>query len=156
MKWEDIYQLFRASKSSPNLLVNKRYVGAFVYRFVDIPNSYKQTIVDGEGNIVKIQYVPFSIPFYVKREKVIEKIFKTYENKLGSDNIIPVSDELIENYNQYWDIEFIGLTDKLGDRYSAQIEAPSGEKMFFSLLEGKELSDVWQVVFKPIPYLKIF
>ena len=148
--YDFVYELMRAYKNS-HLLVNKRMVGAKVSEFLDIPRSYKQIIRDEKGDEQYFQFFEFKVPFYIKREKGIEKYFKRIEN-FFEGRIIPVSDEEIERYNQYWELPFIGKTIEFLPQNSAMIETPKGEKHYFSLEKGKELPDVFEIMFKPLPY----
>lgn len=150
MEYLDLYELMRAYKDS-KLLVNKRLIGGKVSRFVDLPNSYRQIVRDKEGRETYYQFFEFGVPFYLKREKAIEK----YLRRLGEpleEMLLDVSDEEIEKFNQYWDLEFIGRTVDFKERNSAMLITPSGKKYCFSLEEGKELNDAFQVMFKPLPY----
>ena len=140
----------RAYKNS-KLVVNKRLIGGKVSHFVDLPNSYKQVVRDSLGNETYYQFFEFKVPFYLKREKAIEK----YLTKLGKpleDVLLEISDEDIERFNEYWDLDFIGKTVDFKEKNSAMIETPKGERYYFSLEEGKELNDAFQVMFKPLPY----
>lgn len=150
MNFSYFYELMRAYPDS-NLLVNKHHVGCIVNKFVRMNNAFYQIIrVDGEE--IKVQFIRFSISSFAKREKAIIKHLKKIENKFGENNIIPIDDEKILMYNTYWDVSHIGLTHNLLDDNAAMIVLPDGKKMYFSLETGKGLSDVWQVVFKPLPY----
>lgn len=149
MEFKDIYELMRAYKSS-NMVINKSYIGCRVKEFLDIP-SYKQIIRDSSGREEYYQYFEFSVPFYIKRERRIERYLKRIEDRF-SKVIQPIEDDEIEYYNQYWDMDFIGLVYEFLPYSSACVISPSGESYYFSLVEGKELSDVFQIFFKPIPY----
>lgn len=150
MEFKDIYELLRAYKGS-NLLVNKRLIGGRVLQFLDIPRSYKQIIRDKNGKEVYYQFFEFKVPFHLKREKAIERFLKKIESKFEG-KLLQITDKEIENYNQYWDLDFIGKTVDFKEKNSAMIVNPKGEKFYFSLEEGKELNDAFQVMFKPIPY----
>ncbi len=64
MEYSDVYELMRAYKGS-NLLVNKRMIGGRVSEFLDIPNSYRQTIRDEKGNETYYQFFEFKVPFCI-------------------------------------------------------------------------------------------
>lgn len=149
MRYNDLYELMRAYRDS-NLLVNKLYCGARVSSFISIP-SYRQIIRDATGKESYYQYFEFKLPFYIKREKAVERFFKRTET-LFSGVILPVSDEEIESFNTYWELPFIGLTQEFLPFSSSMIIRPDGSRYYFSLVEGKELSDVFQIFFKPIPF----
>ncbi len=151
MKYKDIYELMRAYKGS-NLLVNKWHIGGRVSEFVDIPNSYKQIVRDENGNEFKYQFFRYRIPATLKTERKIEGYLKKYVESKFQGKLLPIENEEIEKFNQYWDLDFIGLTKSLDFRNSAKIETPKGEVLYFSMEKGKELSDVYEVMFKPLPY----
>ena len=150
MKYNDLYELMRAYKGA-KLLVNKRLIGGRVSQFIDLPNSYRQVIRDEEGKEVYYQFFEFKLPFYLKREKAIEKYLKKLGEPLEKV-LLDISDEEIEKFNQYWDLDFIGMTQEFKEKNSAMVETPKGQRYFFSLEEGKELNDAFQVFFKPLPY----
>lgn len=151
MEYSDVYELMRAYEGS-NLLVNKKVIGGRVSEFLDIPNSYRQTIRDEKGNETYYQFFEFKVPFTLKREKKIVEYLKNYFESKFKGKLLEVSDEEIERYNQYWGLDFIGLTYKFEERNASQIITPSGNVYNFSLEKGKELSDVYEVMFKPLPY----
>lgn len=150
MKFEDIYELMRAYRDS-NLLVNKRFVGGRVSKFVEIPNSYKQVIRDKDGNETYYQFFEFKVPFYLKREGAITRYLKKIEEKF-ENTLVDITDEEIDEFNRYWDLDFIGKTVEFREKNSAMIINPKGEKYYFSLEDGKELNDAFQIMFKPLPY----
>ena len=150
MNFSFVYELMRAYKGS-SLLVNKRLIGGRVREFVDVQNSYKQIVRDDKGIETLYQYFEFEVPFYLKREKAIERYLKQIE-RVFQGNLLFVSDDEINRFNTYWNLEFIGKTNRFLPVNSAKIISPDGREYYFSLEEGKELSDVFEVMFKPLPY----
>ena len=150
MEFKDVYELMRAYKDS-NLLVNKRLIGGRVSEFLDIPKSYRQVIRDDKGSETLYQFFEFKLPQRLKRERAIERYLKKLERKF-EDKLLPISDEEIEHFNEYWDLDFIGKTVEFKDKNSVMIINPKGKRFYFSLEEGKELNDAFQIMFKPLPY----
>ena len=148
--YDFVYELMRAYRES-SLLINKRVIGGKVKEFLDIPGSYKQIVVDEKGNKSYYQYIEFSVPSRYKSEKKIEKYLKGLEEKYFKGKLLYISDEEIERFNRYWELEFIGLVEKL-NKGGALVEKPDGEKICVSLRKGKRVPDVFEILFKPLAY----
>ncbi len=149
--YDFIYELMRAYKGS-NLLVNKRLVGGKVESFLDIPNSIMQYVrLNGIEN--RYQAIEFHIPFHIKREKAIEEYFKKIEKEVFKDKLLPITDEEIEHFNQYWKLEHIGYVFSVSDEEDdIAIWKSDKELHMFSLHRGKTLHDGFQIFFKPLAY----
>jgi len=151
VSYDFVYELMRAYRDS-NLLVNKRVVGGKVKEFLEIPDSYRQVVIDENGNKTFYQYVEFKIPFYLKSEKALSKYLKKIEENVFKNSLLQISDEEIENFNRYWNLEFVGLIGSLENKNCAGIVKPSGEQVYVSLQKGKRLPDVYEILFKPLAY----
>lgn len=146
-----VYELMRAYKDS-NLLINKRVIGGKVEDFLDIPGSYRQIVRDSEGKESRYQYIEFSVPNRLKREKKIEDYLRKIEEEVFKGKLLHISDEEIERFNEYWDLPFLGLVKDIDDKSSGCVIKPDGEKVCISLRRGKRVRDVFEVFLKPLAY----
>ena len=146
-----IYELMRAYNSG-NLLVNKWLIGGKVEKFLDIENSVMQYI-KVNGKVQRFQSIHFKVPFYLRKEKKIEEYFKKIEQDVFKNALLPISDEEIDHYNQYWKLDYIGYVFEIDDNEDdIAIWRYKDKLMMFSLHRGKVLSDAFQIFFKPLAY----
>ncbi len=150
--YDFIYELMRAYKDS-NLLINKRVVGGQVEEFLDISNSYKQIVINENREMKKYQYIEIKILSRYRSERSLEKFFKRIETEIFQNKLLEISDEEIQYFNTYWNLNFIGLVSKLEDKNSAGIYKPDGNAIYVSLEKGKELPDVFEILFKPLAFI---
>jgi hypothetical protein len=141
----EIYRLYRAIKDE-NLLINNTFIGGKVSEF-KLPDSYKQTLkIDGE--VMLFEYIPFSIPSWIVREKKIEEHIKKKYLPLFEDRLLETTDKEIEIYNAEWDIiPHLRLKEPI-DNY-VKIEHGSN-KIILSMENGKRMPDHYVYYFKPL------
>jgi len=164
VEYSFVYELMRAYPNS-KLLVNKRVVGGEVEEFLDIPHSYKQVIFDEKGRARKFQYVEWSLPFWLKFlptsfflwrqgwwKKLLTKHFKRIEEEVFEGKLLPVADEEIEKWNEYWG-EQVYLLEECTNRNCAFVITPQGETVIVGKeAKGKPVPDSFELVLKPLGY----
>lgn len=140
-----VYKLYRAIKDE-NLLINNTFIGGKVKEF-KLPNSYKQTLkIDGETML--FEYIPFSIPSLIVREKKIESHIRKKYLPLFEDRLIETTDREIEIFNTDWDITpYLRLREPM-DNY-VKIEH-GNNKIILSMENGKRMPDHYVYYFKPL------
>jgi hypothetical protein len=141
----EIYKLYRAIKDE-NLLINNTFIGGKVSEF-KLPDSYKQTLkIDGE--VMLFEYMPFSIPSWIVREKKIEEYIRKKYLPLFEDRLLETTDKEIEIFNAEWDIApYLRLKEPL-DNY-VKIEH-GNNKIILSMENGKRMPDHYVYYFKPL------
>jgi hypothetical protein len=140
-----IYKLYRAIKDS-NLLVNNSFIGGKVSEF-KLPDSYRQTLkINGETML--FEYVPFSIPSWIAREKKIEEYIRKKYLPLFEDRLLETTDKEIEIFNAEWDITPYLRLREPADNY-VKIEH-GNNKIILSMENGKRMPDHYIYFFKPL------
>jgi hypothetical protein len=140
-----VYRLYRAIKDK-NLLINNTFIGGKVREF-KLPDSYKQTLKIG-GEVMLFEYIPFSIPSLIVREKKIEEHIRKKYLPLFEDRLIETTDKEIEIFNAEWDITpYLRLKEPI-DNY-VKIEHGKN-KIILSLENGKRMPDHYVYYFKPL------
>ena len=140
-----VYRLYRAIKDE-NLLVNNTFIGGKVKEF-KLLDSYKQTLkIDGET--MMFEYIPFSIPSLIVREKKIEEYIRRKYLPLFEDRLLETTDKEIEIFNAEWDITpHLRLREPL-DNY---VKIEHGDnKIILSMENGKRMPDHYIYYFKPL------
>ena len=149
--YDFIYELMRAYNSG-NLLVNKWLIGGKVEKFLDIENSVMQYI-KVNGQVQRFQSILFKVPFYLRKEKKIEEYLKKIEQNVFKNALLPITDEEIDHYNQYWKLDYLGYVFEINDdEDDVAIWRYKDKLMMFSLHRGKVLSDAFQIFLKPLAY----
>jgi hypothetical protein len=140
-----VYRLYRAIKDE-NLLVNNSFIGGKVKEF-KLPDSYKQILkIDGETML--FEYITFSIPSLIVREKKIEEHIRKKYLPLFEDRLLETTDKEIEIFNADWDITpYLRLREPL-DNY-VKIEH-GNNKIILSMESGKRMPDHYLYYFKPL------
>jgi hypothetical protein len=141
----EVYRLYRAIKDE-NLLINNNFIGGKVSEF-KLPDSYKQTLkIDGE--VMLFEYIPFSIPSWIVREKKIEEYIRKKYLPLFQDRLLETTDKEIEIFNAEWDITpYLRLKEPI-DNY-VKIEH-GNSKIILSMESGKRMPDHYSYFFKPL------
>jgi len=140
-----IYKLYRAIKDE-NLLINNTFIGGKVREF-KLSNSYKQTLkIDGEAML--FEYIPFSIPSLIVREKKIAEHIKKKYLPLFEDRLLETTDREIEIFNAEWDITpYLRLKEPMDNYVKIEHE---NNKIILSIESGKRMPDNYVCYFKPL------
>ncbi len=140
-----IYKLYRAIEDG-NLLVNNTFIGGKVREF-KLPNSYKQTLkIDGE--VMLFEYIPFSIPSLIVREKKIAEHIKKKYLPLFEDRLLETTDREIEIFNAEWDITpYLRLKEPMDNYVKIEHE---NNRIILSAESGKRMPDNYVYYFKPL------
>jgi len=140
-----VYKLYRAIKDE-NLLINNSFIGGKVKEF-KLPDSYKQTLkIDGETML--FEYIPFSIPSLIVREKKIEEHIRRKYLPLFEDRLLETTDKEIEIFNADWDITpYLRLREPLNNYVKIE---HGNNKIILSMESGKRMPDYYVYYFKPL------
>lgn len=140
-----IYKLYRAIKDS-DLLINNSFIGGKVREF-KLPDSYKQTLkIDGEAML--FEYVSFSIPSLIVREKKIEEYIKKKYLPLFEGRLLETTDKEVEIFNAEWDITpYLRLKEPLNNYVKIE---HGNNKIILSMEGGKRMPDHYVHYFKPL------